>query len=149
MNKIDLLIVNYKGMVDIKLVEADFEYRADDMDGILKIKVRAMRGASTLTVQCNNENFDKNGASTLTVLRRVVRMHNGGRPLEDGVFDKEFFYREGVKLDSQSPTTSGDFPNFEVDEEERNIKPDEDFDLQVLNVGQGGHLCPLSRNNIR
>ena len=152
----ELKIINYKGLIDIGITRAEFEdLRGDKMNDYnskFKIEVRAHYKSSTDDLKVKNINSKQGlpkSKSLLLIDRRVRPMHldvsKGGTlddvtnknavALKNGIFDTEFFYRDGILengeyYDRVSP------------------KPEEWDDIVTHNIGLASPRCPRSRITI-
>lgn len=106
-NSFKLKIVNYKGEINLGLVDAQFvanDVGGKPMGGTLAITVQGMHttpndelGVPSLV----GEKISKQGAS-LTVERFLKPLHSNKEPLKNGVFDSEFHYREGKLISGKT-----------------------------------------------
>ena len=142
LEKIDLVLVNYKGLINIGLTECEYKYNEDSKSAILKVEVRALHKNKKLEVDCGNKKFKRDGTSVLDVDRRVLPM-KGGKTMENEVFDEEFYYREGVE--NPKNMKEGSDYDFEVDSKKRSITPDT-LEFNAQEASDGGKKCPKARN---
>ena len=143
--EIKLKIINYKGLINIGIENASFikEFDADDISlgGTLKITLKAL-DKDEADVHCCDENhpFPKNN-SYLFVDRKLSKMHPQGVNFENGIFDEEFFYRDGINEDSQG--------NVNIASQERQIEVNiDDNQYSAGLISLGTPRCPRSRNKI-
>ena len=146
----DFLVVNYRGVLDIGLVKVEgpsqFSAMVDDanLDYGLKIfhlNMRAMCPEQQCNVPCYeilnlpiNQYFEQ--GDLLYFSRTLKMLHDNGRPLDHGIFDTEFFFREGIDQ-------NGDYqrriprPKLDLNNplEEKNSIPKSKFDIF------SGYLC--------
>ncbi len=136
LNSIDLHLINYKGILDLGIRQAVFEWIQDNDNpdiyhAKIKIEVQAMYSSSPEDCKVKGINTDhtlKPRNSYLLVDRRLKPMHpenqNGKVMLVNGVFDSEFFYREGdvedgrlatKPIDSEPATWEDTIDDFTVD----------------------------------
>lgn len=106
----ELQVIVYKGTLDIGITQAKFvpvyqDGTQDDFGGIFEIEVQAMYESKPKNLIVNNINpnhkFPKNN-SFLQVHRKLKKMHPNGQQIKDGIFDSEFYYREGPGLSSKN-----------------------------------------------
>ncbi|MEX0274364.1 MAG: hypothetical protein AB3N16_08305, partial [Flavobacteriaceae bacterium] len=71
---------------------------------------------------CKGAKFKKDGTSYLHVDRRVKQLHDKGEPIINGIFDDEFYFREGVKWNISTRMKSSG-PSFETDGVPKNTAP--------------------------
>lgn len=148
LESIDLRIINYKGPVNLDIVRAEF--RPDLVNGnggTIDIEVQALYDSGELihAVDCGNHPFVK-GKTPLRFHRFLKPMHqlrnNIPVALNNGVFDSEFFDREGLYPDRDLGHES-DFPGKDLES-----LPDTWDDRLGINsdvhIGAGGILCPYS-----
>lgn len=104
--KIDLKLVIYKGIIDIGITQAAFETESqkNKLGEIVKInptinmEVQALYDSEPKDLIVSNIDptfkFYKN-KDFLRVERKLKRMHGDNRAIKNGIFDTEFYYREG------------------------------------------------------
>jgi len=142
LSKMKLKIINYKGICDLGITDAEIFRTRDSSKFVLKIEVQALKSSTTFNLECNNLKIPQNQAEIL-VDRRVKKMHSDGSALLNGLFDNEFYYREGIADDNgnlpfpkRTPIPlvwSDDLPKEILDEF---ISPSH---------GVGGSKCPRRR----
>lgn len=97
---IKLKLVNYKGLINLGIADATFKPILD-ADGhsrgaLINLTVKAFENDSFTVSNCDsNHPFPKKDAQLL-VNRNLAAMHSNKSPLEKGVFDEEFYYRDGI-----------------------------------------------------
>ncbi|WP_036150758.1 hypothetical protein [Maribacter forsetii] len=142
LSKMKLTIINYKGVCDLGITDVEINATSDSSKFILKIEVQALNGSTTCDLDCNDLKIPRNKAEIL-VDRRVKKMHSNGSALSNGLFDNEFYYREGIADDNgnlpfpkRTPIPlvwSDDLPKEILEEF---INP---------SLGVGGSKCPRRR----
>ena len=148
LDTIDLLVINYKGIFNIGISDHKFVYDQTNQEAILKLEVRAIYGDKTAEVKCKGAQFKKDGNSFLYVDRRVQFMHSGREAFKDGIFDEEFYYREGVELDaSATAANSNGIPVYAVDDVDLDPRPT-GFAPKATTAAPGSPKCPKSKNKI-
>lgn len=130
LHDIEFTLINYKGLLNLYI--RDTKFKADTKGGEVLLLVQAMssNNEKALRLDCKDTIFKK-GNSTLRISRRLKRMHsNSDNPtaLENGVFDEEFYYREG-KFDTANLKKVSPKP--------------EEWD-EPLSVDKGVWICPYS-----
>lgn len=154
LDSIELRIVNYKGILNLGIVQAEFNNYDQKLGGTINIELQALHNDFNTTVDCKNQRFDS-GKSLLKFHRFLKPMHpptKVGIPqgLVNGVFDTEFFYREGLHLgrDQENET---DFPrisdyciNGGNSRINRVLWENRDTTDSDNLMGDGGILCPFS-----
>lgn len=106
LNDANLYLVNYKGNLDLGIVQADFfevkNTENNTVSGGFKIEVQALYQSKPENLKVKN--IDTNlkfntKESFLFVDRRLKRIHpqndTNDIAIKDGVFDTEFYYRDG------------------------------------------------------
>lgn len=141
-----LRILNYKGPVDLKIQDAQLldlktENYVEKDGALLKIKVGIMGGGYEYDVTNFPElNLTKDPKNYLYVKREVKAMSKQEMN-ETGIFDNEYYYREG----------------FTITEYEDDIKIEQKIHDRVINPSTlpddeksliGGKRCPNSKNFI-
>lgn len=97
---INLKLVNYKGLINLGIADATFK-PVLDKDGfskgaLINLSIKAFEKDSITISNCDAKHpFSKKDAQLL-VNRNLVAMHAGKSPLENGLFDEEFYYRDGI-----------------------------------------------------
>ena len=137
---ITLRLMNYKGPINIGISRARFFSPMGKKSGVLKIEVEALSGNNNMDF--TNVKIRANSKCDITNYIEVERsVKELSHPLTNQVFDEEFFYREGFKK------TGG---NFVIKEFKRGAKtrPFNNYDNDTVTGGQGGILCPRSRNRV-
>ena len=147
LDSIDLSIVNYKGLFNILIKDYHFlPNTPNSNDSTLIIEVRALKGNEFQRVDCKGQRFRKDGSSYLHVDRRVAYLHSRGVALDSGVYDTEFFYREGVDFDVV-PYGSNGRPNFVPEQKGRQNEPGL-IGANTDPASAAGTKCPKSKNMI-
>lgn len=154
LHKIKLKIINYKGLINLGITGASF-YKTEGCDpenpiinnknimlnykgGYIELKVRALYNSDNDILVDNISEpikISKNN-SYLNVTRKLDQMHGDDRVFENGVFDNEFFYRDGIEKDEAG--------NWQIYSEKRSPKPNNENE----NKGHGNARCPRSTNRI-
>ncbi len=130
---ISLKVINYKGIVNIGISRASqLLPDPNDTNGhVLNLEVQALNGNTD--VELKNLNYAIKRGENLNVDRKLIPMHTNGNPMNNSLFDEEFFFREGVYADNKFPRRKPD-PNEVVDNSLTDIK--------------GGWICPRSTNSV-
>lgn len=97
---INLKLVNYKGLINLGIANATFKPITDD-DGnskgaLVSITIKAFEQETFMVPNCDDSHPFPKKESYLKVNRKLVPMHPDKSPLENGVFDDEFYYRDGI-----------------------------------------------------
>jgi len=130
LNKIEFKVINYKGILDIGIVNVS-GFAPGTKNHTIKLEVKAMGGNQDITFNCAGQIVKEN--DWLIIERTLLPIHNNTDPIRNNVFDDEFFYREGLhngNYDQRQPA-----PNSAV-----GAKMDMEF--------FGGSICPRSTNYI-
>jgi len=112
LKEMELHLINYKGIIDLGITRAKFHpnYLTDnttgvkeDYGGFIQIEVKAMHDSTPKELEVCNINKSHKfpiGEPCLNIERRVAKMHKNSA-LANGVFDSEFYYREGeINIDT-------------------------------------------------
>lgn len=145
LKKAELFLANYKGTINLGIVQAEFFLDKKSKEAGFKIEVQALYESKPKDLIVNNidEKFKfYRGNSNLHIVRKTKRMHQVGKlsankapAIKNGIFDDEFFYREGPIM--------GDYTALK-----RTIRPEEWSSKTAFDVGGGGYLCPKAKNQI-
>ena len=131
LEKIDFKIINYKGLLNIGIVDAgDLENLGDKHK--IRLQVQALGGSNCISVSCKN--YKIKIKDTFIVERELIKMHRNGEALYAGLFDDEFYYREGLP-------NNGEY-------KERSPKPNDTIEPSFLDntpiLKNPGSICPRS-----
>ena len=152
LQKAELFLLNYKGNLDLGIVQAEFKIAETPppnkkvVGGIFKIEVQAKYTNPTTPILDNviKKTFKiYNKKSFLFVDRRLKRLHpqnaTNGIALKDGIFDSEFYYREGFIDNVKNSAIKLQKP----------LKPKEWHDSpDPISIGLGRPKCPRSQMKI-
>lgn len=138
--KIDLKLINYKGMINLGIANATFKpvFSANNKsigaDITLDIKAFEKENFTLAGVESSHP-FPKS-ESFLNISRKLLPISQNGT-LNNGVFDEEFYFRDGVVL--------GGDRNTRINSRKRTITPniEEDFKNQAFSP-----RCSRSENRI-
>lgn len=97
---INLKLVNYKGLINLGIADATFKPILDkdsvSRGALISLSVKAFENDNFTISNCDVKHpFPKKNAQLL-VNRNLVAMHADKSPLENGLFDEEFYYRDGI-----------------------------------------------------
>lgn len=142
--ELNLKLINYKGVIDLGIEDAVLEYVLADSQypelwKKLALRVAVKAGSSNnrdfpVSVSDKSNKIVKNG--TIDFERYVKPMHGGDRPYQalcNGLFDSEFYYREGLFENDEAKRTEH-VPKLWIDR----LGPGESH-------GVGGKICPYNR----
>jgi hypothetical protein len=142
LKKMKLRIINYKGICDLGITNAEI-YQIENLPKyILKIEVQAIHGLKSYPLECENLEIPKKNAEIL-VDRRVKKIHSDESALKNGIFDNEFYYREGLADENENLPFPNRNPVPLIWSEKLPQKELDDF----INPehGIGGSKCPRRR----
>ncbi len=139
---ITLRLMNYKGPINLGISRARFysEQIGESYRGVLKVEVEALSGNNNMDFE--NVIIKADSRCTITnfieVERSVKELSN---PIKNGVFEEEFFYREGFEKKSGK---------YELKKVKRGKKtrPKNNFDNDSIIGAIGGTICPRSKNRV-
>lgn len=141
---VKLHLVNFKGVLDLGITRAEFvpKHKIDKIEVPTSIKIEVQALYISKENDLSVKNIDKKyplakGNSVLLIDRRVLPMRPNGRniiekALKDGIFDTEFYYREGP-LSRENPPIA-----LEIIPADWNDKGDTGI------IGIGTPKCPKS-----
>lgn len=154
MDTIDFKIVNYKGLINLgiesvkKLPDEVVTDRIKDgeidssVEYNLVIEVRALAGSECKEFKgCHDDHFTK--GKRLQFDRELLHMHKGNTHFDRGIFDDEFFYREGIDENGDIVPETRITGAASVLLEDSNIKG-----LERKQKKKSGRQCPSSVNII-
>ncbi len=121
LTNVKFTLVNYKGIINLGIVDVEDEEKGDD--GLLefKVRVRAMERRREFHLRENGESkaitIDKKEIGTVKISRELQRMTEFDAELgpdhpDNPVFDEEFYYRDGLLF---SPTENARIPRGGMD----------------------------------
>lgn len=147
LNSIDLKIVNYKGLINLGMVRARFKKRRNG--GEILIDVQGLGGEPQINVECNHVEapFSKTRKSYLYVERTARPMHGdfgNGVVLNNGVFDEEFYFREGFRPKKNDTSLAG----IQLEQDHKAYKVRPKLYEERTRVA-GGFRCPKSINAVK
>lgn len=131
LNNMELKIINYKGVVNMGISDAEL-YKLEENRYVLKLEVQALNNQYTCNLNCDNIVIPK--GSKILIDRRLKRMHPDCLALRNGLFDNEFFYREGGDVYPERKPKPLEWSEKLSDEIMNNFISDEAF--------QGDIQCP-------
>lgn len=151
MNSIDLKLINYKGPINLGIHEATYNVKRkkisiiDHMNGnsltinVLSVTlwIRALTEQDGCEKPITIEQSINEDETYLEINRKLLPLSENGNCVVDGVFDSEFYYRDGLskpipkKLDEISGLSSWKKYNSLDKEDEGNVEL----------LGPGG-ICP-------
>ncbi len=143
--KMDFEVINYKGILDIGLVDIQgpnsFRDKVEDPTlQIFQLQMRAMGPQQSENIP----EYTKSGVAinawiskgqVLQFVRTLVKLHDDETPLAGGIFDSEFYYREGLRKSN----------NYDPIEPKPQTSMDERSDSYNYSSGA---LCPKSKNYV-
>lgn len=92
LNRMELQLFNYKGVVNMGISNAEI-FKVEEGKFIIKLEVQALNEQDSCGFNCNNISIPK--GSKILIDRRLKKMHADCKALRNGLFDNEFYYREG------------------------------------------------------
>lgn len=92
LSSMELQLFNYKGVINMGINNAEI-FKVEEGKFIIKLEVQALNDQDSCGFNCNNILIPK--GSQILVDRRLKKMHADCSALRDGLFDDEFYYREG------------------------------------------------------
>ncbi len=148
-----LEVINYKGELDLGIEKAVYEPKSGGNGGNLKLHVRAVIGNSLNSTSrdavvktkdievegIQGERFEK--GAFINVQRYLKPIHSekseGSEPLNEGVFDSEFHYREGTIVEGYTLKPNSTHIGGRPAEASTEFAKNSD-----IGVTQSGHFCP-------
>lgn len=136
LDKIEFKIINYKGVINLGISNVRGIFDITDTNGnqfkAMNIEIQGLNGNEEFELDCSGVVLKKN--ELFITERTLIKMHSG-TALNNGVFDDEFYYREGVA------NADGLFP-------EKSPAPMSTFDHNTLFEEFPGSVCPRATNRI-
>lgn len=128
---ITLKIMNYKGLINIGIENAEFEAFWDQeqnnsLGGIITLQLKALASDHCLVRNIDPTHPFPKGESFLMVDRKLSKMSSNPDGIQNGIFDEEFFYRDGFQSDA-----SGNLVPYT---QLRTVKPDIDDSITEEDV---------------
>jgi len=114
LNQIDFKLINYKGITNIGLNEvSSISHENNALN--LEVQIRALESKSEISLKNLNLKLSKN--DRLIVNRKLLKLHPSGQALENGIFDEEFYFREGPQPNGEYKKKSPN-PNTPINSKE-------------------------------
>ena len=140
---IDLLILNYKGAIDLGITRARAVPRKDaagnEVGLMIVVEVEALHPQHEADVDMGGNTFHCPTDSRVEVVRTVSRSRTH---VTDGLFDQEFYYREGFEFNE----ATGKYES--VPHERTDIFPMTNYDDVPDQGTVGSVICPRSMNKV-
>lgn len=140
---IKLKLVNYKGLINLGIADATFIPIKDKFDGhsrgaLISLTVKAFEHEDFIIKNCDATHPFPKLNSYLKVNRKLLAMHPDKSPIENGIFDEEFYYRDGIDPRGKKGLSLQERSNSVNVSDEKIINDNEGFSF----------ICALAKSKI-
>lgn len=142
---IQLKIINYKGIINLGIEDANFKPVFDTINnksigGLITISLKAFeKDMFTVSNVDASHPFPKLG-STLSTNRVILPMHKNNSPLENAVFDEEFYYRDGINPRANK--------GLSLQKRVTEINLSDEQCIEMMTTEGFSFICPFSKGSI-
>lgn len=139
---IKLKIINYKGMINLGIADATFKPVFNDennsIGALITISLKAFEKDTFKVSGCDATHPFPKLKSALTTNRVILPMHENESPLEQSIFDEEFYYRDGIDPRGEK--------GLSLQKRQTNTNLTDEECVEMMTMEGFSLICPVSKN---